>query len=127
MRDGLFSVGGAFDGEKGVGGWGVRLRGQDEGGAGFVRGDGFGLEVDAGREVLDGKSDGFVEAGFAHDEELDAGGAALPDDGRLAGEDFVFLMRVPGHGDESVARGERKNAEFGRGGMTELIEEGEAV
>lgn len=103
------------------------MRGENESDAGFVRGDGFGLEVDAGREVFDGESDGFVEAGFPDDKELDAGGAALADDGRLAGEGFILLMRVPRDGDEPVAGSRRLNAELGRGGMTELIEEGEAV
>ena len=92
MCEGLLSGGGAFDGEAGIGGRGVGLRGEDEGGAGFVRGDGFGLEIDAGREVLDGESNGFVEAGFVDHEELDARGAALANEGGLAGEDVVFLM-----------------------------------
>lgn len=55
-------------------------------------GDGFGVEVDAGRKVVDGEVDGFVEAGFADDEEPKAGGAALTNESCLAGEAFVFLV-----------------------------------
>ena len=127
MGDALSSVGGAFDGEEGIGGLGVGLRCEDEGGAVFVRGDGFGVEIDAGWKVVDGEIDGFVEAGFADDKELDERGAALPDEGRLAGEAFVFLVGMPGCGDEPVAGGERPNAEIGVGGVTELIENREAV
>lgn len=92
-----------------------------------MRFDGFGVEIDAGGQVVDCERDGFVEAGFTNDKELGARSSTLADESCLAGKGFVLLMRVPGDRDEPVTGGDGENTELGRSGMTELIEEGEAV
>ena len=85
------------------------------------------MEVEAGGKTVDRKIDGFVESRISDHEELNASGATLANDGGLPGEGFVFLVRMPGGGNELVTGGRGADTEFSGGRPAKLIEKGEAV
>ena len=85
------------------------------------------MEVEARGKTVDRQIDGFVESRISDHEELNASGATLANDGGLPGEGFVFLVRMPGGGNELVTGGRGADTEFSGGRLAKLIEKGEAI